>query len=644
MFFALPAAALKLDVQEIKHPEFTLQGLSVSLPPEVKTPLLSIKALRWRDWQVEQFTFACPGLRLNAQEINCRRGQLISPIKAQVEFRYHVQRRILNIVLSDPSNYERWQFDLNLHTHPQAFLRVENGSLPRFASFIPADLPMLSKGKLNGQLLFNSKGDQQELNLQSVVSDIAFSDESGLRAGEQIAVEIKASAVGNGKRWRSEMALSWPRGEIFWQPFYLAAGKQQLSMSGVLSDSNLHINQIRLIWPQTATVEADLQLDVATRSLIETQFTAQLDLALLYQAVGKAMLAATSLAALEVQGHAAAKGKWSQARGNEMELQVDSLSLHEPGRDWRITDGSANLLWNEQQTSTGLIQWRSASYGRLPIGALYAPFTVQQNQLRAAEIRLPILQGALTLQNLQGDLSGDNPRWTVNAQLSPIDFAEFSASLGWPSLNGNISADLATLTYAQRTLTTDGVLRLNVFDGSATASTIKLEDPLGPTPRLSGDLSARSLDLELITRAFSFGRMTGRIDAEVNDLELQAWQPVQFSAHIASSAGEYPKKISQRAVQNLTAIGGGSALAAIQQSFLRFFEEFGYRRLGLSCVLQNGVCKMDGIAPAPVGYTIVEGGGIPALSVIGYNRHIDFTELVTRLKRVTQGELNPVIR
>ena len=52
---------------------------------------------------------------------------------------------------------------------------------------------------------------------------------------------------------------------------------------------------------------------------------------------------------------------------------------------------------------------------------------------------------------------------------------------------------------------------------------------------------------------------------------------------------------------------------------------------------------MDGIEQAPQGYVIVKGGGIPAISVIGYNRHVSGTELVDRLKRITQKNVKPIV-
>ena len=77
---------------------------------------------------------------------------------------------------------------------------------------------------------------------------------------------------------------------------------------------------------------------------------------------------------------------------------------------------------------------------------------------------------------------------------------------------------------------------------------------------------------------------------------------------------------------------------------LRVFEEFSYGKLGLRCVLRDSLCTMGGIEPADNGYVIVKGAGIPAISVIGYNRRVDWDELLARLKRVTEGNMKPVVK
>jgi hypothetical protein len=176
-----------------------------------------------------------------------------------------------------------------------------------------------------------------------------------------------------------------------------------------------------------------------------------------------------------------------------------------------------------------------------------------------------------------------------------------------------------------------------VFDGTVVASQLKFSEPFGRAPRLSGNLNMRRLDLDLLTRTFSFGNVQGLIDVDVNGLVMQNWQALQFDARIASSEGSYRKKISQKAVQNISSLGGSGAVAAIQRGVVGIFENFGYKQISWTCALRNDVCVMGGVAkPTGGAYTIIAGGGIPAINVIGYNQYVSWSELITRLKRVVQ--------
>jgi hypothetical protein len=152
------------------------------------------------------------------------------------------------------------------------------------------------------------------------------------------------------------------------------------------------------------------------------------------------------------------------------------------------------------------------------------------------------------------------------------------------------------------------------------------------------------LDLALLTKTFDVGKITGRVSGEIYNLRLSNWQPVQFDAKLATSKDNPGKRIiSQRAVDNLTQVGGG-ATGMISRSFLRFFDDFSYKRLGLSCHLRNDVCEMAGIEDAEQGYYIVKGGGglPPWIDVIGYTRRVDWADLLERIKAV-QNSSGPII-
>ena len=77
---------------------------------------------------------------------------------------------------------------------------------------------------------------------------------------------------------------------------------------------------------------------------------------------------------------------------------------------------------------------------------------------------------------------------------------------------------------------------------------------------------------------------------------------------------------------------------------VRFFKEFNYAKLGLSCQLRNDNCKMDGIESTAQGYVIVKGSGIPAITVMGYNQTVGWGELLSRIKRVTDGNAKAVVQ
>jgi hypothetical protein len=187
-------------------------------------------------------------------------------------------------------------------------------------------------------------------------------------------------------------------------------------------------------------------------------------------------------------------------------------------------------------------------------------------------------------------------------------------------------------------------LSLDVFGGSVSVTNLSMLHPLGSTPRLAADIDMQQLDLAQLTGVFDFGEITGRLDGKVKGLELVNWNPVSFEAKLTADDGG---KISQHAIKSLTEVGGGGIAGGLQSIALRVFKTFGYSRIGLSCTLVNGVCTMGGITPDPdpddAGYTIVEGSGLPHITVIGHQREVDWATLVSRLMTATEGN-GPVIK
>jgi hypothetical protein len=87
-------------------------------------------------------------------------------------------------------------------------------------------------------------------------------------------------------------------------------------------------------------------------------------------------------------------------------------------------------------------------------------------------------------------------------------------------------------------------------------------------------------------------------------------------------------------VQNLSDIGGGGGgvAAALQSGALKFFDDFGYDRVGLSCQLRSDVCLMNGVGDVKGGFYILKGKGLPRIDIIGNGRRVDWLQLLTQVR------------
>ena len=280
----------------------------------------------------------------------------------------------------------------------------------------------------------------------------------------------------------------------------------------------------------------------------------------------------------------------------------------------------------------------------MPLGRTNIAAEVNRYSLVSPNITLPILDGAFKLSDISAARINDNWYWHLRAALTPVSMPDASRAFKLPIMQGKASAEIPLVTYSGGILTTDGEIVLNVFEGKATVTQLTLQNPLGDVPRLNADMNLRNLDMGELTRTFSFGAIEGKLDGDVQGLEMLNWKPVKMEAKLQSSDGKYLKKISQRAVENISSLGGAGAAAAVQRSVLRFFNEFNYEKMGLSCILRDNICEMSGIESTPGGYVIVKGSGIPAITVLGYNKTVGWSELVDRVKRVIEGNTKLIVK
>jgi len=83
--------------------------------------------------------------------------------------------------------------------------------------------------------------------------------------------------------------------------------------------------------------------------------------------------------------------------------------------------------------------------------------------------------------------------------------------------------------------------------------------------------------------------------------------------------------------------GGGSVVQALQSGVLKFFDEYSYEKLGIRCRLRGDVCEMSGIEPAPNGYYIVKGAGIPRIDIMGNQGRVNWNQLMSSIATAEFG-------
>jgi hypothetical protein len=638
------AKQLALDIGDIEAPAFSARSVKASLSgPGMRELALQIDrlSLGGRDWRKVGLT--CADLNTAGGRIVCTRGVLHLDEQIPVSFSYATARGDLTIELK-PAVDETWRISGRLSGPTTALeLKIDRGRIQRLASWLPAAAPKLTAGRASGTIRLEGSAVSARLEIDG----LAFADASGLHAGEKIAATLEADASPKGRDWQWNARLAWRAGEVFWQPFFVSATGQRLSVDGLSVAGNTEIRQGTLELPHVGSVAFKGRWDHAANMLASLEARAsRLRVPTLYEQMLQPVLQQTALGDLRAEGEATVAVTAAKGALTSVDLELHDVSIEDrQQRRFALFGATGRVPWKRDEASTGELTFNGAEFLKVPVGAVRIPLRMRGGTaVSVSSVRVPILDGALQLRDFAAGTTEDGWRWRFSGQLEPISMVQLTQALGTPVMYGSLSGIIPDVRYRRGTLQMDGALSIGVFDGTVSASKVELIEPFGRAPRLHADIDMKNLDLELLTRTFDFGTMIGRIDASVRGLELVDWEPVRLDMRIESSAGSYPKRISQRAVQNISALGGAGAAAAIQRSFLRFFDQFSYQKIGLSCRLSNNVCEMEGVENAPQGYVIVKGGGIPSISVIGYNRHVNWSELVDRLKRITQENVKPIVK
>jgi len=642
---------LRIGLLDAAHVRLELNAASAVLPGKLD--------------ELTDLVLVCASAELAGQQLHCADGRLrlhaarFGDQDLELSFTYHpgsgrIESRLRNIRLFDgriavTGHYDSgsWQLDIDGE-------EVSLQALSAWAAASGFPVPEL-EGDGHIDVTARLQGDSRQLTHAStqlqLVAD-AFTDAAGGLAGEALDITLNGEVRPAVNGWRLTLDIAHRKGGLYVAPLYIEAPEQPITAAARLlwqpAMRRLEIESFACHHPDALQLEASGRLNTGTGPLLES-----LDVRLqegvlpaLYQTYVQPWLAGTVLGDLQTSGRFAGELHWRGGGLSDIHADLQAVTVHDSDGRFGLDEIGGRIGWSDAPEAVrSEVQWTGGNVYRAALGPAMIIVESGRDYVRLLDAAtIPVIDGALQIDAFRLTFSADTPlHWEVDSILTPISMSKLTLALGWPEFAGKLSGVIPAVRYDAGNLEVGGVLLVRVFDGTVTLRNLKLERPFGIIPRLAVDAEARNIDLETLTRTFAFGRIEGRLEATIAGLRMESWRPVAFDAVIRTPDGDTSRhRISQQAVDTISDIGGGGVGGALSRSFLRYFKDFPYSKLGIRCRLENGVCAMGGVEQAKQGYYLVKGRMLPHLDVIGYADRVNWDRLVSQIIAVTRQQRGSV--
>lgn len=534
------------------------------------------------------------------------------------------------------------QLDLPLSGSP---LAVEARRLT--AAWLQPVVPQLrwQGGRIDGRIERQADGERWRGSLRLRDFSAEASNGAVAFAGMRLDVPVDVTLRGNGEtRFATRATLH--AGELLAGAAYVGwpeGSRVGVELSGTVAGGRWGIDRLSVTedgFEATARAVIEPGAEDWLKSLgLETT----LDLSRRYPRYLDAWMASLGHAGLQAAGQLKTQLELGAGGLQSLRANLGNVSLRHPQGRFAIEGVDGDVAFTQGgEAQPFAFDWQALSLHAIDLGAGRLKASAQSGEIRAQPLQLSVFDGRLVASDLVlRPLADDPPLLRASVELADIDIAGLAGAFGWPRFAGQLDGRLPSLTYGNETLAFGGEIAVQAFDGEVRARGLSIERPFGVAPALSGEIRIDGIDLVPMTEVFGLGRIEGRLDGRIDGLRLLDWRPTAFDAHLETADGGR-RRISQLAVEQLTQIGGGGGAAGIQGRLMGMFDSFGYRKIALSCRLANDVCEMGGIDEAGGGYTILQGSGLPLITIRGFSSRVDWPVLVERLQSVASGQ-RPVV-
>jgi hypothetical protein len=513
---------------------------------------------------------------------------------------------------------------------------------------MPQDHFKLKAGKVNAKL--NASGSHalvHEFALSAGINGLTGQAKDGRLATEALMLGATLNGQNYNGLWQWQSHIDVNGGALYVEPIYLEASRQRdiawdaqgnWDASGNRIEINAatykHTNAGELEGGATVSYKDGATIEKARLSLSSDHLQA------LSAAYLKPFFEQTTLQDVSLAGRLKADLLINDQALTSLVANFNNLDVKDASVRSGIQGAAGQVYWSKDEfiSQPSKVSWQQLMMRGVAIGPAELSFLSRADSIRLLKkAQLPLLDGVVAINHFSWQARNQQePEVSFEGSVNNVSLEQLTRALNWTPLSGIISGHIPRVEYSNKTLSLGGELIIKAFDGEIKVSNLASSGLFTDFIKFHSDVEINNLDLDQLTGRFKFGGITGKLSGYVQQLYMENWRPVSFFAWLGTPENDDSRhRISQKAVQNIASIGGGGAADVLSRSFLRFFDTFGYDKLGIGCYLHDGVCQLMGVEARESGYAIVTGGGLPRIDVIGYNPRVDWDVLMERLKRIT---------
>ena len=516
----------------------------------------------------------------------------------------------------------------------------------------------LTSGRLRGEVeLSGNAANVDAIRLKSQLQELSLAGTSTL---EKVTADIGLDIVKENGIWTTEANCAVSAGSMYIVPgmevlgdspgFFIEVGAEPLSLQMTAlwdpEKSRLILREFNYTHPQMLTLRGNAEMLVSTEiTLPVVNLYTRIDtLENTFPVYIQPLLLNTNFSNLEIAGGLALAVDYHDQKLEHLDLNFTGIFIDDENDRFSLSGLNGNLsIRGDAEPVQSNLSWDGMSFHRLDFGKSSVVFESVAGQVDVLRWEdLAVLDGKLEISSFNmNNIGTPDFELTLGARLTPVSMNAFSQAMQWPLLSGTLSGTFPGLKYSHNNLQFNGAINIQVFAGDVVVRDLSIENIFSEYSKLSADIAFNGLDLEQLTDTFTFGKIAGTLNGEVNDLVLESWQPVYFdAAFITPENDDRRHRISRKALDNLNSLGGGLS-GTMSRGAISIFPEYSYGQIGLSCRLNNNVCELGGVSATSDGFYLLTRGGLlpPWVEVKGSGRSIEWDQLIDGLKQIAKGEV-----